>query len=190
MKKKYVISKKNSQSSKPTQGQLSTKQVMLDKSPSPKLLQTPKSQEPIPFSQIAGEIKAENPPKKGPGRPKKNLDNVISAGTTSSNQESHAQTAVLTANAPSNVPPELIGMTLVQASALAAGIWHNPGYVIEEAQSLEDGKSLKPAVDALLDKWLPHVGPWALELTFAGAIAAIVFRQYKNGQKLSNDQPG
>lgn len=190
MKKKYVISKKNSKKSNSSQEESSNK-PMLDKSPSPKLLQTPKSQEPIPFSQIAGEIKAENPPKKGPGRPKKNVSSLdAQVGQSNSEGALTTPTTSINSNAPSNVPPELIGMTLVQASALAAGIWHNPGYVIEEAQSLEDGKSLKPAVDALLDKWLPHVGPWALELTFAGAIAAIVFRQYKNGQKLSNDQPG
>ena len=85
--------------------------------------------------------------------------------------------------APSNVPPELIGSTLRALSNIPATKFKNAKYLIDEKQALEDGKTLKPCVDGLIDKWLPHVGPYALELSAIAALATIVFRQYQAGQE-------
>lgn len=145
---------------------------------------SPSSQPAIPFDKIVDGIKSENV-KRGPGRPRK--DSVSSAGAASTSSPLSAQAPLPppsagTAVTPSDVPAELIGATLRSLSNIPAQKYKNPGYLIDEKQALEDGKTLKPGVDKLIDKWLPHVGPWALELSFAAAVAGIIFRQYQSGE--------
>lgn len=151
----------------------------------------------IPFDQIANQMKADSA-RRGRGRPRKSdVGNASPVGAaigsngssmaTSANSGGYAGTAI-TPVAPSNVPAELVGTTLRALSAIPAKRFNNPGYLIDEKTALDDGKTLKPSVDMLLDKWLPHVGPYAVEMSFALAICSIAFRQYQAGAEFKDKQ--
>lgn len=100
-----------------------------------------------------------------------------------------AATAILpVAAVASDIPLELLVMVEQTVAGTCAVVFKNPSYAVDLPTASGDAKTLKPGIDKLVDKWLPTVGPWALELSVAFAIGTIAFRQFKAGKELKPEK--